>query len=66
MWKEYENLIMERSRALIDEDLERAKKINDKINEVSKNLTKEDLENLLKNASSYQEKNYWSNRIKEL
>lgn len=65
MLEEYKNLLMERSKAIIDEDFEKEKEYDKKIEEFSKNLTKQDVELLLKSSSNYAEKIYWQNKLND-
>ena len=63
MLEEFKNLLMERSKKIISEDFEKEKKLDKKIKEISKKLTKQDVELLLKGSSNYAEKIYWQNRL---
>ena len=63
MFEEYLKVRRERSIACVNGDSAKEEELDNKLGEISKKLTKDDIEELLKRALNYNEKIYWKSRL---
>lgn len=64
--EKYKELRKQRAKAFFNDNQEDEKVLDGKLKEMEAEMTKEDLDALLKSASCYQEKIYWKKKIDSL
>ena len=58
-------MVLLRSKAILHDDAELEAKLDQEIKEVEAQLSKEGMEELLRQSLNYLEKAYWTNKIKQ-